>query len=205
MRIARLFLTFLLVGLGLVWLRVKGEPAEGTALQTAFTRLPACGALGALAGADPELTSLAVDGGFGERTLEAVMLLQREFFPPVTGRVDQGTWDAITALYRQAERRLSAPLPVTTGPGDESVHLNSAQSMFRGLSEVLDGVEPGAVNGRHDGPTTRNLQWLQRAGGRPETGRLDPESQHTLEQLYRIFVTHAQSPWLTRPELLGGQ
>lgn len=123
---------------------------------------------------------------------------------PVTGRVDQGTWDAIVALYHQALVQLSSPLPVTTSPGDESVHLNSAQSMFRGLSEVLDGVEPGAVNGRHDGPTTRNLQWLQRAGGRPETGRLDPESQHTLEQLYRIFVTHAQSPWLTRPELLGG-
>ena len=51
MRIARLFLTFLLVGLGLVWLRVKGEPAEGTALQTAFARLPACGVLGAMAGA----------------------------------------------------------------------------------------------------------------------------------------------------------
>lgn len=51
MRIARLFLTFLLVELGLVWLRVKGEPAEGTALQTAFARLPACGVLGALAGA----------------------------------------------------------------------------------------------------------------------------------------------------------
>ena len=152
----------------------------------------------------PLLPRVTPDGVFGERTLEAVMLLQREFFPPVTGRVDQGTWDAITALYRQAERRLSAPLPVASRPGDESVHLNSAQSMFRGLSEVLDGVEPGAVNGRHDGPTTRNLQWLQRAGERPETGNLDAESQNTLNRLYRIFVSHAQSPWLTRPELLGG-
>ena len=152
----------------------------------------------------PAIPRLVEDGVFGERTLEAVMLLQREFFPPVTGRVDQGTWDAITALYRQAERRLSAPLPVATSPGDESVHLNSVQSMFRGLGSVLDGVEPGAVNGRHDGPTTRNLQWLQRAGERPETGNLDAESQNTLNRLYRIFVTHAQSPWLTRPELLGG-
>ena len=59
----------------------------------------------------PFLPRVTPDGVFGERTLEAVMLLQREFFPPVTGRVDQGTWDAITALYRQAERRLSAPLP----------------------------------------------------------------------------------------------
>ena len=152
----------------------------------------------------PFLPRVTPDGIFGERTLEAVMLLQREFFPPVTGRVDQGTWDAIAALYRQAEDRLSSTLPVSTSPGDESVHLNNAQSMFRGLGNVLDGVEPGAVNGRHDGPTTRNLQWLQRAGDRPETGNLDAESQDALDRLYRIFVTGAQSPWLTRPQLLGG-
>ena len=152
----------------------------------------------------PFLPRVTPDGIFGERTLEAVMLLQREFFPPVTGRVDQGTWDAIAALYRQAEDRLSSPLPITTSPGDESIHLNAPQAAFRGLAETLDGVEPGAVNGRHDGPTTRNLQWLQRAGGRPETGNLDPESWDALNRLYRIFVTHAQSPSLTRPELLGG-
>ena len=31
------------------------------------------------------LPRLTPDGIFGERTLEAVMLFQREFFPPVTG------------------------------------------------------------------------------------------------------------------------
>lgn len=51
MRIARLFLPFLLAGLGLVWLWRKGASPEGTGLQEAFTRLPACGLLGALAGA----------------------------------------------------------------------------------------------------------------------------------------------------------
>lgn len=51
MRIARLFLAFLLAGLGLVWLRWKKASPEGAALQTAFARLPACGVLGALAGA----------------------------------------------------------------------------------------------------------------------------------------------------------
>ena len=53
------------------------------------------------------LTRLAVDGIFGERTLEAVMLFQREFFPPVTGQVDNATWDAIVRLYRQSCRSLA--------------------------------------------------------------------------------------------------
>lgn len=51
MRIARLFLPFLLTGLALVWLRRKGASAEGMCLQETFAALPACAVLGALAGA----------------------------------------------------------------------------------------------------------------------------------------------------------
>ena len=40
------------------------------------------------------LPQLAVDGLFGEETLEAVMLFQRELAPPVTGVVDSRTWDS---------------------------------------------------------------------------------------------------------------
>ena len=39
---------------------------------------------------DPKLIRLTVDGIFGERTLEAVMVFQREYHPPVTGVVDMG-------------------------------------------------------------------------------------------------------------------
>ena len=41
------------------------------------------------------LTRLAVDGIFGDRTLEAVMVFQREHHLPVNGVVDLNTWDAI--------------------------------------------------------------------------------------------------------------
>ena len=58
----------------------------------------------------PFLPRLTPDGIFGERTLEAVMLFQREFFPPVTGQVNQATWDAIVSLYHQVVSRLT-PLP----------------------------------------------------------------------------------------------
>ena len=40
----------------------------------------------------PFLPRLTPDGIFGERTLEAVMLFQREFFPPVTGQENQATY-----------------------------------------------------------------------------------------------------------------
>ena len=57
----------------------------------------------------PFLPRLTPDGIFGERTLEAVMLFQREFFPPVTGQVNQATWDAIVSLYHQVVSRRCPP------------------------------------------------------------------------------------------------
>ena len=54
----------------------------------------------------PAIPRLIPDGVFGERTLEAVMVFQREFFPPVTGRVDHPVWTAIVRTYEQAVRAL---------------------------------------------------------------------------------------------------
>ena len=45
------------------------------------------------------LPQLAVDGVFGERTLEAVMSFQREAGLPVTGTVDRATWEALYRMY----------------------------------------------------------------------------------------------------------
>ena len=58
----------------------------------------------------PVIPRLIPDGIFGEHTLEAVMLFQREFHPPVTGQVDHGTWDAVSALFQSVRPGLSPPL-----------------------------------------------------------------------------------------------
>ena len=47
----------------------------------------------------PFLPKLTPDGVFGERTLEAVMLFQRELLRPVTGVVDRKTWDEISRAW----------------------------------------------------------------------------------------------------------
>ena len=147
------------------------------------------------------LPRLTPDGIFGERTLEAVMLFQREFFPPVTGQVNQATWDAIAALYLQARARLAGPLPgrtypkgdFTVQPDQNSVHLYLVQSMFRALARLLDGVESAPVTGQNDAATQRNIRWVQRLDGRPETGILDQDSWNTISRLYTLFVTYGQA------------
>ena len=55
------------------------------------------------------LTRLAVDGIFGERTLEAVMVFQRENNLPVTGVVDLTTWNAIRDAYVHVELMYGFP------------------------------------------------------------------------------------------------
>lgn len=146
------------------------------------------------------LPRLTPDGVFGERTLEAVMLFQREFFPPVTGRVDQATWDAIAALYLQARARLNGPIPCrgypncdfSVQPDQDSIHLYLVQSMFRALARLLDGLESAPVTGYNDPATQHNIRWIQRLDGRTQTGILDQDSWNTISRLYTLFITYGK-------------
>lgn len=146
------------------------------------------------------LPRLTPDGVFGERTLEAVMLFQREFFPPVTGRVDQATWDAIASLYLQARARLNGPIPCrgypncdfSVQPDQDSIHLYLVQSMFRALARLLDGLESAPVTGYNDPATQHNIRWIQRLDGRTQTGVLDQDSWNTISRLYTLFITYGK-------------
>ena len=175
-------------------LRLIGQPVRS--LQTM---------LRALSFQYPFLPRLTPDGVFGELTLEAVMLFQRAFFPPVTGRVNQATWDAITAIYLQTLARQALPIRAYPGgdysvpPDQNSVHLYLAQSMFLALSRLLDGVEPTPVTGVNDAATQHNLRWLQALEGQPQTGALDQDSWNTLSRLYTLFVTIGQGQAMRAP------
>ena len=60
------------------------------------------------------LPELAVDGVFGERTMEAVMRFQKAAGLPVTGTVDQATWNAIRNAWhgpRGGDERVSDRAP----------------------------------------------------------------------------------------------
>lgn len=157
----------------------------------------------------PCIPRLIPDGIFGERTLEAVMLFQREFFPPVTGQVDNATWDAIVNLYQQSCRSLAPPRPCsgypsrdyTICPGERCVHLCLIQSMFIGLARILEGLEAEGVSGTLDDVTANNIRWIQRQNQAEETGIIDQFVWDTLTRLYMIFVTYAQTPGISRPEL----
>lgn len=153
--------------------------------------------LGELSYTDNHLPFLAPDGIFGEETLEAVMIFQRESGLPVTGRVDQRTWDAIAEQFLAWERERALPRPLTAfpprpfqiEPGAEDDTLALTQVMFRSLSRLLDGITPHPPDGYHGPLSVQNTRWLQRCAGLEETGVMDRFTWNMLNRLYALFVT----------------
>ena len=143
------------------------------------------------------LVRLAVDGVFGERTLEAVMVFQREYNIPVNGVVNLNTWDAIRVAYFQVELLYGSPPPLnvlpsgsyTAAEGAESEPMLIVQAMFVSLTKVMTNFSPCQMNSCNDGETHSNIREVQRLAGLPITGVLDRATWSYMVQLYQALVT----------------
>lgn len=161
--------------------------------------------LGELSYAHAQLPFVAVDGVFGEETLEAVMTFQREFSPPVTGRVDQRTWDDIVYYFRLWERerahprplRAFPPRPFQVEPGQQDDVMALVQTMFHSLSGILEGIAPEEGYGYHGGQSADNVRWLQGVSGMEQTGIMDRFAWNMLVRLYDLLVVRRRE--LERP------
>lgn len=143
---------------------------------------------------------LIPNGTFGAPTQEAVMAFQRAFDLPVSGVVDNDTWDAVVAAYTNAFLRMEPPLAVsnlaswrdTISPGERSVYFLLVQAIFAALSTVLDEVAPCGADGRNGGLCAQNVRWLQRIGGLRQTGILGKEEWDLLTRIYTVFLLRAE-------------
>lgn len=145
----------------------------------------------------PTLLRLAETGTFDEPTLEAVMIFQRDFGLPVTGIVDQATWNAIAAAYYQNLFQFGPPPLLHVFPGgtestqenERSAELLIAQAMIAALLKVISNFEDAELTGVNSGATMRNLQTLQALSHMPENGILDRATWAMLSHLYRAYIT----------------
>lgn len=143
------------------------------------------------------LVRLVVDGIFGEHTLEAVMVFQREYHLPVNGVVDMNTWDTIRTAYFQTELLYGFPPPLNVLPsgtytaceGTQCHAILIVQAMFGSLTKVMSNFGPCLYNGCNDGETHKNIRELQRLAGLPITGTLDRSTWAYMVQLYQALVT----------------
>lgn len=145
----------------------------------------------------PQIPSIIPDGIFGEWTLEAVMVFQRDFHPPVTGIVDHGTWSAIYRAYRDTLRRQGPPSALRVMPhsravlqeGDRPEQVWLIQAMFDSLRGALTEFEQSGGDGVFQEATRRNTARLQKRSGMPATGVMDRAAWDALARLYHVFVT----------------
>ena len=155
------------------------------------------------------LPELAVDGVFGERTMEAVMRFQKAAGLPVTGTVDQATWNAIRNAWqaqqpRTGYSRATRIFPsegITVHEGETKEYLIVPQTMFNILAGHFEGIAPCEADGCNGPATADNIRWLQKAAGLPETGCLDTATWDALSHLYEIFVVQDTD---CVPEFTGG-
>lgn len=142
------------------------------------------------------LPELAVDGMFGERTLEAVMLFQREMGLPVTGTVDQATWTAIRDCWLEQRGRTGYARAARIFPsegiqvleGETKEYMIVPQTMFNLLERQFEGICPCNADGCNGPASSSDIRWLQKAAGLPVTGAMNTPTWDALSHLYEIFV-----------------
>ena len=154
------------------------------------------------------LPFLAPDGRFGEETLEAVMIFQREFGLPVTGRVDNATWDEVVRRFDAWTQERAKPNPLRAFParpfrleaGDRDDVAVLVQTLFGILSGVVDGITDGEHDGMHTGASVDNTVLLQRASGLPTTGVMDKATWNKLARLYDVLIVRRRELEREKPQ-----
>ena len=147
------------------------------------------------------LPRLSENGIFDEATLEAVMIFQRDFGLPVTGIVDQSTWDTVAALYYDHLLQFGPPPPLhvfptgtsSVGESEQAAEIRIAQAIFSELGSIISNFEVVEYNGINSGAVFRNLQTLQQLASLPVSGVLDRRTWAVLSSLYRTYITRAAS------------
>ena len=151
---------------------------------------------------DHAIPRVIPDGIYGSTTLQAVSTLQKRFRLPVTGVVNETTWQAIVNAYDKAriQQEPAEPLHIYLGPGqviDETspVHVLLLQAMLLTISGHYPELPKVAVSGQYDAPTRTTVRRLQQLGGleQAQAGSVDKETWRLLTHLYRGVTTDAVS------------
>ena len=143
------------------------------------------------------LKRLGESGIFDEATLEAVMVFQRDFGLPVTGVVDQATWDAITAAYYLNLFQTGSPPSlqvllsgnVSVPEGGAAPAISVIQILLSELADLFSNFEPATPDGMNRNATTRNLRRIQALAALPQSGALDRGTWAIIASLFSAFIT----------------
>ena len=141
------------------------------------------------------LPVIAIDGVYGSGTARAVSAFQQYKGLPVTGEVDETTWESLYSAYKgvvdyldtKSQPQISTePFPgVTLRRGDVGPSVGTFKSYLSYLSKVFFDIPAVAPNNVFDLRTQNAVKEFQRIFSLPQTGQVDQITWNTLADVYR--------------------
>lgn len=128
-------------------------------------------------------------------TKGAVMAFQREYGLPVTGNIDEKTWNEIVRVFTEAREFLSEPLGIQVFPRDGTVLTTGSsgaavvmlQAMLGELAATFANIRPTAITGQFDENNEQTVKFMQRVSGMEPDGKVDI---FTWNRIVELFNSH---------------
>ena len=145
---------------------------------------------------DATLPTVIPDGIYGPSTMIAVTSFQRREGIPITGIVDERTWNQIVNAYEPALVRVgkAEPIEILLEPGqviilgESSPYVYLMQGMLAQLSQDHRDISRPGFDGILGPDTADSLRGFQQLAALPVTGTLD---RITWQHLARQFTLNA--------------
>ena len=145
---------------------------------------------------DPRIPPVPVDGVYGDNTRRAVRSFQETQRLPVTGQVDQTTWDRLYLAYLESLEGTGRTEPLylfprhpetySVGLGDEGLIISATRYLLRELMIDYGGdFEDIPLTGTYDSVTEEAVRRFQQLHGLPNTGRVDRVTWNRLVKAQR--------------------
>ena len=158
-----------------------------------------------LAEDDYRLPAVVPDGVYGPLTMNAVTAFQRREGLPVTGIVDEATWDQIVLAYEPAlirvDRAESIEFIMNPGQvyrlGESNPNIYLLQAVLTVLSNDHTTISIPGNSGVLDDATSASLSGFQKLAGLPETGELDKITWKHLARQYALNVHRNTGRFMT--------
>ena len=141
------------------------------------------------------------DGIYGQQTRAEVSRFQQERGMPVTGVVNQETWERIAGEYDDAFTRVgpAEPIQIIMNPGmqfqlgQESYYIFLIQAMLHALAEIYGSLSAPPITGQFDAITEDAVSIFQRLSGLPETGIVDKITWKHLALQYPLAINRKET------------
>lgn len=143
------------------------------------------------------IPTIVPNGIYDPLTEEAVRRFQQDYGLPVTGKVDNATWDKIYEVYRSVQEfyeDIAAILPVPSAEqsnmreGYSGFAVYILQAMLNTISSFYGNLNDIEISGKYGKETAEAVADLQDIIGQPRTGEVDFRTWNRLAQLYNYHA-----------------